>query len=114
MPLVLLIAFFSFTGIWHNFILALMGILALVLLPIILFPFYYTGVGVLITKVAEVNNRLRGAFFIKFDLILASGAFFRFSNIENTQFFSKYIIISIICEVITVSITTISFEVFQI
>uniref|UniRef100_A0A8C4MYY4 Membrane-bound transcription factor site-2 protease n=1 Tax=Equus asinus TaxID=9793 RepID=A0A8C4MYY4_EQUAS len=40
-------------GIWHNFILALLGILALLLLPVILLPFYYTGVGVLITEVSE-------------------------------------------------------------
>ncbi len=40
-------------GIWHNFVLALLGILALVLLPVILLPFYYTCVGVLITEVAE-------------------------------------------------------------
>lgn len=50
--------FFLFSGIWHNFVLALLGILALVLLPVILLPFYYTGVGVLITEVAEVNNGL--------------------------------------------------------
>ncbi|EDL96114.1 membrane-bound transcription factor peptidase, site 2, isoform CRA_a [Rattus norvegicus] len=43
-------------GIWHNFVLALLGILALVLLPVILLPFYYTGVGVLITEVAEHTN----------------------------------------------------------
>ncbi|XP_077003290.1 membrane-bound transcription factor site-2 protease-like [Tamandua tetradactyla] len=40
-------------GIWHNFILALLGILVLALLPLILLPLYYTGVGVLITDVAE-------------------------------------------------------------
>uniref|UniRef100_A0A2K5RC36 Membrane-bound transcription factor site-2 protease n=1 Tax=Cebus imitator TaxID=2715852 RepID=A0A2K5RC36_CEBIM len=47
-------------GIWHNFVLALLGILALVLLPVILLPFYYTGVGVLITEVAEYK-RLDGS-----------------------------------------------------
>lgn len=47
-----------FSGIWHNFILALLGILALILLPVILLPFYYTGVGVLITEVAEVNDKI--------------------------------------------------------
>lgn len=52
--------FFLFSGIWHNFVLALLGVLALVLLPVILLPFYYTGVGVLITEVAEVNNGLFG------------------------------------------------------
>jgi S2P endopeptidase len=52
-----------FSGIWHNFVLALLGILALVLLPVILLPFYYTGVGVLITEVAEVNNESPRVFF---------------------------------------------------
>lgn len=57
-PVELTLFFFFplFSGIWHNFVLALLGILALVLLPVILLPFYYTGVGVLITEVAEVNN----------------------------------------------------------
>ncbi|KAK2503117.1 hypothetical protein MC885_013191, partial [Smutsia gigantea] len=51
-------------GIWHNFVLALLGILALVLLPVILLPFYYTGVGVLITEVAEDSPAIgpRGLF----------------------------------------------------
>lgn len=51
-------------GIWHNFILALLGILALILLPVILLPFYYTGVGVLITEVAEDSPAIgpRGLF----------------------------------------------------
>jgi hypothetical protein len=40
-----------------------LGILALVLLPVILLPFYYTGVGVLITEVAEVSKGLFGTFF---------------------------------------------------
>ncbi|GAB1303238.1 Membrane-bound transcription factor site-2 protease [Apodemus speciosus] len=50
--------------IWHNFVLALLGILALVLLPVILLPFYYTGVGVLITEVAEDSPAIgpRGLF----------------------------------------------------
>ncbi|OBS57225.1 hypothetical protein A6R68_11647, partial [Neotoma lepida] len=47
-----------------NFVLALFGILALVLLPVILLPFYYTGVGVLITEVAEDSPAIgpRGLF----------------------------------------------------
>uniref|UniRef100_G3TXM6 Membrane-bound transcription factor site-2 protease n=1 Tax=Loxodonta africana TaxID=9785 RepID=G3TXM6_LOXAF len=51
-------------SIWHNFVLALLGILALVLLPVILLPFYYTGVGVLITEVAEDSPAIgpRGLF----------------------------------------------------
>ncbi|XP_015442078.1 membrane-bound transcription factor site-2 protease-like isoform X7 [Pteropus alecto] len=51
-------------GIWHNFILALMGILALILLPVILLPFYYTGVGVLVTEVTEDSPAIgpRGLF----------------------------------------------------
>ncbi|XP_015993719.1 membrane-bound transcription factor site-2 protease-like isoform X2 [Rousettus aegyptiacus] len=51
-------------GIWHNFILALMGILALILLPVILLPFYYTGIGVLVTELAEDSPAIgpRGLF----------------------------------------------------
>ncbi|XP_078415688.1 membrane-bound transcription factor site-2 protease [Cetorhinus maximus] len=40
-------------GVWHNFILALMALLALYSLPIFLFPLYYTGIGALVTEVTE-------------------------------------------------------------
>uniref|UniRef100_A0A8C5QPK0 Membrane-bound transcription factor site-2 protease n=1 Tax=Leptobrachium leishanense TaxID=445787 RepID=A0A8C5QPK0_9ANUR len=40
-------------GVWHNFILGVAGILVLFSLPALLFPFYYTGVGALITEVVE-------------------------------------------------------------
>ncbi|CAH2220642.1 membrane-bound transcription factor site-2 protease [Pelobates cultripes] len=40
-------------GVWHNFILGVIGILIIFLLPALLFPFYYTGVGALITEVVE-------------------------------------------------------------
>ncbi|XP_073421942.1 membrane-bound transcription factor site-2 protease isoform X3 [Dendrobates tinctorius] len=40
-------------GVWHNFILGLLGILILFPLPAILYPFYYTGVGALVTEVFE-------------------------------------------------------------
>lgn len=42
---------------WHSFI-ATPGHLALILLPVILLPFYYTGVRVLITEIAEVNDKI--------------------------------------------------------
>ncbi|XP_077150723.1 membrane-bound transcription factor site-2 protease [Ranitomeya variabilis] len=40
-------------GVWHNFILGLLGILILFPLPAILYPFYSTGVGALVTEVFE-------------------------------------------------------------
>ncbi|XP_030058114.1 membrane-bound transcription factor site-2 protease [Microcaecilia unicolor] len=40
-------------GIWHNFILGLASVLVLFLLPALLFPFYFTGVGALVTEVIE-------------------------------------------------------------
>ncbi|MEE6469272.1 hypothetical protein FKM82_008559 [Ascaphus truei] len=40
-------------GVWHNFILGIVGILILFPLPALLFPFYYTGVGALVTEVLE-------------------------------------------------------------
>ncbi|KAM9319274.1 membrane-bound transcription factor site-2 protease [Gastrophryne carolinensis] len=40
-------------GVWHNFILAVLGILILFPLPVLLYPFYYTGVGALVTEVLE-------------------------------------------------------------
>ncbi|KAJ1117384.1 hypothetical protein NDU88_005584 [Pleurodeles waltl] len=40
-------------GVWHNFILGLAGLLVLFPLPALLFPFYYTGVGALVTEVIE-------------------------------------------------------------
>ncbi|XP_075052666.1 membrane-bound transcription factor site-2 protease [Mixophyes fleayi] len=40
-------------GVWHNFILSLVGLLILFPLPALLYPFYYTGVGALVTEVLE-------------------------------------------------------------
>nr|DBA34140.1 TPA: hypothetical protein GDO54_001735 [Pyxicephalus adspersus] len=40
-------------GVWHNFILGVLGLLILFLLPLFLYPFYYTGVGALVTEVLE-------------------------------------------------------------
>ncbi|XP_035744456.1 membrane-bound transcription factor site-2 protease isoform X3 [Egretta garzetta] len=51
-------------GVWHNFVLGVASFLVLFLLPAILFPFYYTGVGALVTEVAEDSpaNGPRGLF----------------------------------------------------
>ncbi|XP_076868800.1 membrane-bound transcription factor site-2 protease [Brachyhypopomus gauderio] len=40
-------------GVWHNFILCVVAVCFLFLLPLLLFPFYYTGVGALVTDVVE-------------------------------------------------------------
>ncbi|XP_029459257.1 LOW QUALITY PROTEIN: membrane-bound transcription factor site-2 protease [Rhinatrema bivittatum] len=40
-------------GVWHNFILGLASLLVLLLLPTLLFPFYFTGVGALVTEVIQ-------------------------------------------------------------
>ncbi|XP_028655271.1 membrane-bound transcription factor site-2 protease [Erpetoichthys calabaricus] len=40
-------------GVWHNFILGLAALVFLLLLPVFLLPFYYTGAGALITEVIE-------------------------------------------------------------
>ncbi|OXB63537.1 hypothetical protein ASZ78_006066 [Callipepla squamata] len=51
-------------GVWHNFVLGVVSFMVLFLLPAILFPFYYTGVGALVTEVAEDSpaNGPRGLF----------------------------------------------------
>ncbi|XP_055500695.1 membrane-bound transcription factor site-2 protease isoform X2 [Leucoraja erinacea] len=51
-------------GVWHNFVLAVMALLVLYLLPLFLFPLYYTGIGPLVTEVAENSPALgpRGLF----------------------------------------------------
>ncbi|NWH63235.1 MBTP2 protease, partial [Geococcyx californianus] len=51
-------------GVWHNFVLGVASLMVLLLLPAILFPFYYTGVGALVTEVAEDSpaNGPRGLF----------------------------------------------------
>ncbi|NXJ46916.1 MBTP2 protease, partial [Spizaetus tyrannus] len=51
-------------GVWHNFVLGVASFMGLFLLPAILFPFYYTGVGALVTEVAEDSpaNGPRGLF----------------------------------------------------
>ncbi|XP_006627811.1 membrane-bound transcription factor site-2 protease isoform X1 [Lepisosteus oculatus] len=40
-------------GVWHNFVLCVAALAFLLLLPLFLFPFYYTGAGALITEVVE-------------------------------------------------------------
>ncbi|KAM4699173.1 membrane-bound transcription factor site-2 protease [Discoglossus pictus] len=40
-------------GVWHNFILGVVGLLILFPLPAILYPFYNTGVGALVIEVLE-------------------------------------------------------------
>uniref|UniRef100_A0A671QJG1 Membrane-bound transcription factor site-2 protease n=1 Tax=Sinocyclocheilus anshuiensis TaxID=1608454 RepID=A0A671QJG1_9TELE len=40
-------------GVWHNFMLCVVALSFLFLLPIFLFPFYYTGAGALVTEVVE-------------------------------------------------------------
>ncbi|KAM4796985.1 membrane-bound transcription factor site-2 protease [Rhinophrynus dorsalis] len=40
-------------GVWHNFVLCVVGILILFPLPALLFPMYNTGVGALVTEVIE-------------------------------------------------------------
>lgn len=50
--------FLFFLGVWHNFVLGVASFMVLFLLPAILFPFYYTGVGALVTEVTEVRKVL--------------------------------------------------------
>ncbi|XP_062377534.1 membrane-bound transcription factor site-2 protease isoform X2 [Sardina pilchardus] len=40
-------------GVWHNFMLCVAALCFLLLLPLLLFPLYYTGVGALVTEVVE-------------------------------------------------------------
>ncbi|XP_012675652.1 membrane-bound transcription factor site-2 protease isoform X2 [Clupea harengus] len=40
-------------GVWHNFILCVAALCFLLLLPLMLFPLYYTGAGALVTEVVE-------------------------------------------------------------
>ncbi|TRZ00022.1 hypothetical protein DNTS_033971 [Danionella cerebrum] len=40
-------------GVWHNFMLCVLALGFLFLLPLFLFPFYYTGAGALVTEVVE-------------------------------------------------------------
>ncbi|XP_036376758.1 membrane-bound transcription factor site-2 protease [Megalops cyprinoides] len=40
-------------GVWHNFMLCVVALLALLLLPLFLFPLYSTGTGALVTEVVE-------------------------------------------------------------
>ncbi|KAI5610234.1 phosphate-regulating neutral endopeptidase isoform 2 precursor, partial [Silurus asotus] len=40
-------------GVWHNFMLCVAAVCFLFLLPLLLFPFYYTGAGALVTEVVE-------------------------------------------------------------
>lgn len=49
-------SFAFFLGVWHNFVLGVVSFMVLFLLPAILFPFYYTGVGALVTEVTEVRE----------------------------------------------------------
>uniref|UniRef100_A0A8C9F1U9 Membrane-bound transcription factor site-2 protease n=1 Tax=Pavo cristatus TaxID=9049 RepID=A0A8C9F1U9_PAVCR len=51
-------------GVWHNFVLGVVSFMVLFLLPAFLFPFYYTGVGALVTEVSEDSpaNGPRGLF----------------------------------------------------
>ncbi|KFP25098.1 Membrane-bound transcription factor site-2 protease, partial [Colius striatus] len=51
-------------GVWHNFVLGVASFMGLFLLPAILFPFYSTGLGALVTEVAEDSpaNGPRGLF----------------------------------------------------
>ncbi|NXD06698.1 MBTP2 protease, partial [Nothocercus nigrocapillus] len=55
---------FTATCVWHNFVLGVASLIVLFLLPAILFPFYYTGVGALVTEVTEDSpaNGPRGLF----------------------------------------------------
>ncbi|WAR08846.1 MBTP2-like protein, partial [Mya arenaria] len=46
-------------GVWHNFIIVLIGILVLFMYPWFLMPFYSTGYGVVITQVSE-NTAVSG------------------------------------------------------
>lgn len=43
-------------GVWHNFMLCVAAVCFLLLLPLLLFPFYSTGAGALVTEVVEVRE----------------------------------------------------------
>ena len=45
-------------GVWHNFVIVVAAILALLILPFLLAPFYKTGDSVVITSVLKVSNFL--------------------------------------------------------
>lgn len=45
-------------GIWHNVVLSIAAYLVLVLLPVLFYPIYDIGKGVVVTKVAEVSALL--------------------------------------------------------
>ncbi|KAM3836662.1 membrane-bound transcription factor site-2 protease isoform 1-T1 [Vipera latastei] len=51
-------------GVWHNFVLGAAGLVVLFFLPAILYPFYYTGAGALVTEVTQDSpaNGPRGLF----------------------------------------------------
>ncbi|XP_039210370.1 membrane-bound transcription factor site-2 protease [Crotalus tigris] len=51
-------------GVWHNFVLGVAGLVVLFFLPAILYPFYYTGAGALVTEVTQDSpaNGPRGLF----------------------------------------------------
>nr|XP_034972336.1 membrane-bound transcription factor site-2 protease isoform X2 [Zootoca vivipara] len=51
-------------GVWHNFVLGVASLVVLFFLPAILFPFYYTGAGALVTELTEDSpaNGPRGLF----------------------------------------------------
>lgn len=44
-----------FIGVWHNFVLGVASLVVLFFLPAVLFPFYYTGAGALVTELTEVR-----------------------------------------------------------
>lgn len=43
-------------GVWHNFIIVLLALLALVLLPMALIPFYTTGNSVVVSYIVQVST----------------------------------------------------------
>ncbi|KAM6447160.1 membrane-bound transcription factor site-2 protease isoform 1-T1 [Liasis olivaceus] len=51
-------------GVWHNFVLGVGSLVVLFFLPAILYPFYYTGAGALVTEVTQDSpaNGPRGLF----------------------------------------------------
>lgn len=50
-----MLCFSGFAGVWHNFVLGVVGLVFLFFLPAILYPFYYTGAGALVTEVTQVT-----------------------------------------------------------
>lgn len=51
-------------GVWHNFMLCVVALSFLFLLPILLFPLYYTGAGALVTEVVEVRSTFIFKFYV--------------------------------------------------